>query len=106
MAPQEAAEAAAFRARRSASLAAAGGALVAVNALRGGGEEASGVSTTYRGSFSVQSVYNSTTTTNGVLTGHCTNQAVVITGNITVTLDERGAGDIEWTADILRRARR
>ena len=78
---------------------AAGGALVAVNAL-GGAEEASGVETTYRGSFSLQSVYNSTTTTNGAVTGFCANQPVAITGTITVTLDERGAGDIEmeWTA--------
>jgi hypothetical protein len=80
--------------------AAAGGALVAVNAL--GGEEASEVTTTYRGSFAVQSVYNQATTTNGVVTGHCSNQPVAITGNITVTLDERGAGDIEmdWTETI------
>jgi len=82
--------------------AAAGGALVAANALGGGGgeEEATAVTTTYRGAFSLQSVFNSTHTTNGVLSGHCTNQAVAITGNITVTLDERGAGDIEmdWTA--------
>jgi hypothetical protein len=73
---------------------AAGGALVAVNAL-GGDDDASAVTTTYRGSFAMQSVYNSTTTTNGVVTGHCTNQAVAITGNITVILDGRGAGDIE-----------
>jgi len=79
--------------------AAAGGALVAVSALGGGGEEASGVTTTYRGSFSLQSVFNSTTTTNGVVTGSCANQPVAITGNITVTLNESGAGDIEmdWT---------
>jgi hypothetical protein len=77
----------------------AGGALVATNVL-GGGEEASVVATTtYRGSFSMQSVHNQATTTNGVLTGHCTNQAVAITGTLTVSLDERGAGEIEmaWT---------
>ena len=82
------------------SATAAGGALVAANAL-GGGEESAGntTTTTYRGSFALQSVRNQTTTTNGVVTGHCTNQAVAITGTITVTLDERGAGDIEmaWT---------
>ena len=76
----------------------AGGALVAANAL-GGGEEASGTKTTYRAPFTLQSVYNSTTTTNGVVTGFCANQPIAITGNIRVTLDERGAGDIEmdWT---------
>jgi hypothetical protein len=76
----------------------AGGALVATNVL-GGSEEASGATTTYRGSFSAQSVYNSTHTTNGVLTGHCTGQAVAITGTITVTLDETGRGEVgmEWT---------
>ena len=78
--------------------AAAGGALVAVNAL-GGGEEASESPTTYRGSFAVQSVYNQATTTNGVVTGHCTGLPVTITGTITVRLNESGAGDIEmeWT---------
>ena len=83
--------------------AAAGGALVAANAL-GGGEEASavGITTTYRGSFSLQSVFNSIATTNGVVTGSCTNQAVATTGNVTVTLDEKGAGDVEadWTESI------
>ena len=76
----------------------AGGALVAANAL-GGAEESSEVRTVYRGSFALQSVHNSTTLTNGVVTGHCTNQGVAITGDITVSLDERGAGDIEmaWT---------
>ena len=94
--------------------AAAGGALVAVNAsggaegegdgggAGGSGAGASGTRTTYRGSFSVQSVHNSTTTTNGVVTGFCANQSVTITGNITVTLGESGAGDIamEWTETI------
>jgi hypothetical protein len=44
-------------------------------------------------------VFNSTTTTNGVMSGFCANQAVAITGNIRVTLNESGAGDIEldWT---------
>jgi hypothetical protein len=79
----------------------AGGALVAVSAA-GGGEEVSDVTTTtYRGSFSMQSVYNSDTFTNGVVTGFCHNQVVTIPGNITVTLDEHGTGDItmEWTLD-------
>ena len=77
----------------------AGGALVAVNGLGGGGEESGAVKTVYRGSFSMQSVHNSTSTLNGVVIGHCTNQAVAITGDITVSLDERGAGEIEmaWT---------
>jgi hypothetical protein len=77
--------------------AAAGGALVAVNGL--GGEESSAVKTVYRGGFSMQSVHNSTSTLNGVVIGHCTNQAVAITGDITVSLDERSAGEIEmaWT---------
>ena len=81
--------------------AAAGGALVAVNAL-GGGKDASGVTTTYRGSFSMQSVFNSTTTTNGVVTGFCANQPVSITGTIMVTLDESGEGDVsaDWTESI------
>ena len=76
----------------------AGGALVAANVL-GGAEESSEVRTTYRGSFSLQSEFNSTVTTNGVLTGHCSNMPVTITGNITVELDASGAGDIEmdWT---------
>ena len=93
--------------------AAAGGALVAVNASGGaggeggggdggGGAAASGTRTTYRGPFSVQSVHNTTTTTNGVVTGFCANQPVTITGNITVTLGDSGAGDIamEWTETI------
>ena len=79
--------------------AAAGGALVAANAL-GGSEDATPVTTsTYRGSFSLQSVFNQTTTNNGVVIGFCANQAVTITGSVTVRLDDRGTGDIaaEWT---------
>ena len=47
----------------------------------------------------MQSVYNQATTTNGVVTGHCTGLPVTITGNITVRLNESGAGEIEmeWT---------
>src|SRR5262245_34308220 len=82
---------------------AAAGGLVAVKELGGGVDPtATVVTTTYRGSFSMQAVFNSTTTTNGVVTGFCANQPVSITGNITVTLDERGAGDVEadWTENI------
>jgi len=82
----------------------AGGAVAASSVLGGGDEEASSVSsvkTTYRGSFSMQSVYNSDTFTSGVVTGFCHNQVVTIPGNITVTLDAHGTGDIvmEWTLD-------
>lgn len=82
--------------------AAAGGAIVAVKALGGDVAEPASAVTTYRGSFSMQSVFNSTATTNGVVTGSCSNQPVSITGNITVTLDEKGAGDTdaEWTETI------
>lgn len=82
--------------------AAAAGAVVAAKELGAGGEDASEVTTTYRGSFTLQSVYNSTHTTNGVLSGFCSNQPVAIAGTITVKLDERGAGDIEmeWTATL------
>jgi hypothetical protein len=83
----------------------AGGAVAASTVLGGGGDEevssVSSVKTTYRGSFSMQSVYNSDTFTNGAVTGFCHNQVVTIPGNITVTLDAHGAGDItmEWTLD-------
>jgi hypothetical protein len=75
----------------------AGGALVATKT--GGDDEESSVKTNYRGSFTLQSVFNSTTSLNGVVIGHCTGMAVAITGDITVSLDERGAGEIEmaWT---------
>ena len=75
--------------------AAAGGALVAANAFGGGSEAAATSTSTYRGSFSMQSVYNETTTTNGVVTGFCANQVVTITGTITITLDEKGAGHFD-----------
>jgi hypothetical protein len=80
---------------------AAGGALVAVNSS-GGDAAPEAVTTTYRGAFTVVSEYNTTTTTNGVVTGFCHNQAVTITGTITVTLNDRGAGEIamEWTENV------
>jgi hypothetical protein len=84
--------------------AAAGGTLAAVNGL-GGSEESSGATTartTYVGAFSMQSVYNSTATTNGVVTGHCTGQSVAMTGTVTVKLDATGAGEVsaEWIESV------
>lgn len=80
----------------------AGGA-VAASTLSGGGadEEIAGQLATYSGSFSMQSVYNSDTFTNGVVTGFCHNQVVTITGTITVKLNDHGSGGIEmkWTQD-------
>ena len=81
----------------------AGGAVAGGAVLGGGGdEEASRVTTTYRGTFSMQTTFHLFTTVNGALVGGCQNQPASLTGSVTVTLDERGQGEValEWTEDL------
>jgi hypothetical protein len=77
----------------------AGGALAASTALGGGDQEESHVTSTYRGTFSMQTTFHLFTTNNGVVVGGCLSQPAELKGSVTVTLDERGVGEVqlEWT---------
>lgn len=81
---------------------AAAGTLVAVTQSGSSDVPPPAAPVTYRGSFSMQSVYNSTTFSNGAVIGFCANQPVSITGNVTVTLTAGGSGSIEmdWTENV------
>jgi len=80
----------------------AGGAVAASTVLGGGDEGASHVTTTYRGTFSMQTTFHLFTTQNGVVIGGCLSQPARLFGSVTVTLDERGQGEValEWTEDL------
>lgn len=80
----------------------AGGAIAASTALGGSDTQDSHVTTTYRGSFAMQTTFHLFTTNNGVFAGGCQSQPAELTGTVTVTLDERGQGDValEWTESL------